>query len=46
MSEFNGVTVVKAANIYCDGKVNSRTVKFADGTKKNAGYYDAWRLQL
>lgn len=37
MSEFNGVTVVKAANIYCGGKVNSRTVKFADGTKKTLG---------
>jgi uncharacterized protein YaiE (UPF0345 family) len=37
MLEFNDVTVVKAANIYCDGKVNSRTVKFADGTKKTLG---------
>ena len=33
MSEFNNVTVVKAANVYFDGKVSSRTVKFADGSR-------------
>lgn len=37
MSEFNNVTVVKAANIYFDGKVTSRTVLFEDGTKKTLG---------
>ena len=37
MSEFNNVTVVKEANIYFDGKVTSRTVIFADGTKKTLG---------
>jgi uncharacterized protein YaiE (UPF0345 family) len=37
MSEFNDVTVVKAANIYFAGKVTSRTVKFADGTHKTLG---------
>lgn len=37
MSEFNDVTVIKAANIYFDGKVTSRTVKFADGTHKTLG---------
>ena len=37
MSEFAGVTVVKAANIYFDGKVTSRMVKFADGTHKTLG---------
>jgi len=37
LSEFNDVTVVKAANIYFDGKVTSRTVKFADGTHKTLG---------
>ena len=37
MSEFANVTVVKAANIYFDGKVTSRTVKFADGTRKTLG---------
>ncbi len=37
MSEFANVTVVKKANIYFDGKVVSRTVLFADGTKKTLG---------
>ncbi len=37
MSEFNDVTIIKAANIYFDGKVTSRTVKFADGTHKTLG---------
>ena len=38
MSEFANVTVVKAANVYFDGKVTSRTVKFADGSTKTLGY--------
>jgi len=37
MSEFSDVIVVKAANIYFDGNVTSRTVKFADGTHKTLG---------
>lgn len=37
MSEFNQVTIVKKANIYFDGNVTSRTVLFADGTKKTLG---------
>jgi uncharacterized protein YaiE (UPF0345 family) len=37
MSEFKGVTVVKEANIYFDGRVTSRTVIFADGSKKTLG---------
>ncbi len=37
MSQFENVTVVKAANIYYDGKVTSRTVLFADGSKKTLG---------
>ncbi len=37
MSQFENVTVVKQANIYFDGKVTSRTVLFADGTKKTLG---------
>jgi uncharacterized protein YaiE (UPF0345 family) len=37
MSEFKNVTVVKKANVYFDGKVTSRTVLFADGTKKTLG---------
>ena len=37
MSEFNNVTVVKKANVYFDGNVTSRTVIFADGSKKTLG---------
>ena len=37
MSEFQNVTVVKKANVYFGGNVTSRTVKFADGTKKSVG---------
>ncbi|TWT94065.1 hypothetical protein Pla108_37770 [Botrimarina colliarenosi] len=35
--EFSGVTVVVPANVYFDGQVTSRTVKFADGTTKTLG---------
>ena len=38
MSEFKSVNVVKKANVYFDGKVTSRTVLFADGSKKTLGY--------
>jgi uncharacterized protein YaiE (UPF0345 family) len=37
MSEFKGVTVVREANVYFEGKVTSRTVLFPDGTKKTLG---------
>lgn len=37
MEQFNGVSVVKKANIYFDGKVTSRTVLFSDGTRKTLG---------
>jgi len=37
MSDFKNVTVVKAANVYFDGKVTSRTVLFPDGSKKTLG---------
>lgn len=37
MAQFDNVSVVKQANIYYDGKVSSRTVLFADGTKKTLG---------
>ncbi len=37
MNQFKGVTVVKTANIYFDGKVTSRTVIFPDGEKKTLG---------
>jgi len=38
MSEFNNVTIIKQANVYFDGKVNSRTLVFADGSKKTLGF--------
>ena len=36
-SEFGAVSIVKAANIYFNGQVTSRTVKFDDGTTKTLG---------
>lgn len=35
--EFTGVTVVVPANIYFDGAVTSRTVRFPDGSEKTLG---------
>ena len=35
---FENVTIVKKANVYFDGKVTSRTVLFADGTRKTLGF--------
>ncbi len=37
MKQFDNVTVVKKANLYFDGNVTSRTVKFEDGTYKTLG---------
>jgi uncharacterized protein YaiE (UPF0345 family) len=37
MSKFENVTVVKAANVYFDGKVTSRTIEFPDGSVKTLG---------
>jgi uncharacterized protein YaiE (UPF0345 family) len=37
MSQFDHVSVVREANIYFDGKVTSRSVLFADGSKKTLG---------
>jgi uncharacterized protein YaiE (UPF0345 family) len=37
MTEFNNVTVIKAANVYFDGQVTSRKVTFADGSFKTLG---------
>jgi hypothetical protein len=38
MSTFDHVSVVKKANVYFEGKVSSRTVVFADGSKKTLGF--------
>lgn len=37
MSRFEAVSVAKAANVYFDGKVTSRSVFFPDGTRKTLG---------
>lgn len=37
MDRFEQVSVIKKANVYYDGKVTSRAVLFADGTKKTLG---------
>jgi len=37
MDRFENVTVIKAANVYFDGKVTSRTVIFNNGEKKTLG---------
>ena len=37
MAKFENVKIVKAANIYYDGKVTSRTVEFEDGSVKSLG---------
>jgi len=36
--KFENVTIVKKANVYFDGKVTSRNVLFADGTRKTLGF--------
>ena len=41
MSEFKNITIVKKANVYFEGKVTSRTVKFEDGTTKTLGFMQA-----
>lgn len=37
MASFENVEAVKEANIYYDGNVTSRTLKFADGSTKSLG---------
>ena len=37
MPKFENVTIVKEANIYFEGRVTSRTILFADGSKKTLG---------
>ncbi len=37
MSQFSNVTVDRQANVYFDGKVTSRTLHFADGSRKTLG---------
>ncbi len=37
MDQFENATIVKKANVYYDGKVTSRTIYLADGTRKTLG---------
>ena len=37
MEKFENVSIIKKANVYFEGKVTSRTVVFADGSKKTLG---------
>jgi uncharacterized protein YaiE (UPF0345 family) len=37
MDRFENVTVIKTVNLYFNGNVSSRTLLFADGTKKTLG---------
>lgn len=37
VAEFKNVTVIKKANIYFDGNVTSRSIIFADGSRKTLG---------
>ncbi len=38
MPQFDNVTIIKKANVYFDGNVSSRTVKFTDGSSKTLGF--------
>ena len=47
MSEsFENVSVIKKANVYFGGQVTSRTVVFADGTKKTLGFMQAGEYEF
>lgn len=37
MTQFSNVTVIKQANVYDGGKVTSRVIQFADGSRKTLG---------
>ncbi len=37
MATFENVSVVKKANVYFEGRVTSRTIRFADGSRKSLG---------
>jgi uncharacterized protein YaiE (UPF0345 family) len=37
MPRFENVSVVKAANVYFEGRVTSRSILFPDGSKKSLG---------
>lgn len=37
MSEIKNATIIKAANVYYDGKVTSRTIHLSDGSRQSLG---------
>ncbi len=37
MSDFKNITITKKANVYFNGKVTSRSIKFVDGSVKSLG---------
>ena len=37
MEQFQNVAIIKKANVYFEGEVTSRTIIFADGSKKTLG---------
>ncbi len=37
MTELNNISMIKEANVYFDGKVTSRAITLADGTKQTLG---------
>ena len=41
MSDFTNVSIPRAANVYFEGKVVSRTITFADGSFKTLGVMQA-----
>ena len=43
---FENVTTIKKANVYFGGQVTSRTVQFADGTKKTLSFMQAGNYGL
>lgn len=43
---FENVTIVKKANVYFGGNVISRTVLFADGSKKTLGFMQAGEYEF
>jgi hypothetical protein len=47
MSEtFENVTILTKANVYFGGRVTSRTVQFADGSKKTLGFMQAGNYEF
>ncbi|MBC2857117.1 pyrimidine/purine nucleoside phosphorylase [Cetobacterium sp. 2A] len=44
--EFKNIDIIKAANVYFDGKVNSRNIFFMDGTKKTLGFMQAGEYEF